>query len=111
MPLSFGKKTDPPRVPAEFHHLFWLRLVNIIVIGLYLCSTFLIVAFVEQNVYRVIQSNALVSLVQDNLPTEAIQFDRLERVGAAWNKKHMVVPLMITRDPFSPPTSTPPQSV
>lgn len=111
MQIFKRKNPDPQHTKAEFHHFFWLRLVNIIVIGLYLIGAFFIVAFVEQNVYRVIQSNELISLVKNKLPAEAIQFDKLDRVEKAWDKKHNPASITITRDPFSSPTSTPAESL
>lgn len=102
------KQTRAPEIRGEFHHLSWLRLVNLIIIGAYLCGFALIIIFVERNVYRILQHQEIAGTLKTSLPLEAIEFNQLDRVSAAWSGKHATTTLTVSRDPFFASTSSEP---
>ena len=104
----FTKKTPTLEPRGEFRHLFLLRILSLMIIGIYAGALFGMGFFVYQNVYTAIQNAEMIILLkQDVVAAEAIDFDRLKHVGDAWKEKTEAPFLPITRDPFSLVTSTP----
>ncbi|MEK7623721.1 MAG: hypothetical protein AAB408_03585 [Patescibacteria group bacterium] len=87
---------------GEFQHLYSFRIVNIIVISLYAFAVSGVLLFIYARVYQTIEKVDTITALQSSLPPPTIEFDRLERVNTAWEKKHADVSLTITRDPFLP---------
>ena len=100
--LNLHKKPKEPvyRSP-EYKQFLILRLLNLIMVGVMLLSAFYIIWFVHNNVYNVIDQAEVIISAQDNIVTEAINFEKYEKVKNNWTNKTMQVELDILKDPFN----------
>lgn len=90
----------------EYRSIPKLRVVSIIMIGLMAAVVGSTIFFLYESVYTVIGQIQSITALQGSVAFEAINFERLEKVQAAWDKKHEQRDLTILRDPFSATPST-----
>ena len=100
-PISYAYLRTP-----EYRSIPKLRLVNIVVIGLMAAIVGSTTFFLYESVYTVIGQIQAITALQSNVSSEAVNFEQLEKVQAAWDKKHDKKNLDLRRDPFASPTST-----
>ena len=97
---------NKPKIPHPGEEYLGLRIVSLITLSLFV----LIIAgaglFVYNTVFTTI--GKVESILSFNtLAIQTIDFDRLDSIESAWDKKNPTTTLKILRDPFGPiPTET-----
>lgn len=101
-------RDKPPITRERLGKFGAMRLVSYATIALSLFGVGAAMAFVYRHVFESIATVQTVLLLKNDLEAEVIDFDRLERVRSAWEKRQATADLAIPRDPFvpAPPTTT-----
>lgn len=86
---------------AEYRYFSILRLINIVVISIFALAMLVLGIFVHQRIYIAIGQIQTIGALENNLGTESIDFNKLDRVESGWQKKHGTDTLQVTRDPFN----------
>ena len=90
----------------EYRYIPLLRIVTLVCFGVMLVSICSVGFFLYENIYTSLGQIEAISALQSTLGYEALDFERLEAVRAAWQNKHTPLPLVAVRDPFRSVSST-----
>ncbi len=111
MKIMNGKFQSFLRSP-EYRHVGILRMMSYACLVILIIIVSLTLYFVYHNVIGAVSQMEIIRTMQTHSVGETIDFNGLEKVKAAWNKKHATSTIVIpARDPFSDPivaTNTPP---
>jgi hypothetical protein len=85
---------------SEYRHFMALRLINIIIIGVFALAILGVSAYVYEKIYNTIGQVQNITVLRSNLGSEIIDFNALDDVEERWTQKHTISTTTIARDPF-----------
>lgn len=105
MPIQFKKTVKHKHTAllkaAEYKHFMTLRLVNILIVGLFVFFVLGLGFFIYQKVYNTIGQVQAITVLKSELGAEIISFTDLEKTQKAWQEKQADPPTTTVRDPFN----------
>lgn len=94
------RKKDGHAYRGEFKHIGFLRMLSIVIAGIFIAGAMETGIFISKHVYGSFQRAEAVVLLKSEMGMEAIDFVQLKRVTDAWTKKYATTTVSIARDPF-----------